>query len=135
MPIKEATANPFDAPKLREKSERPTKQDLLGSLVVLRLREYDPEFSSRFGTTQAAFLEELYVCDGEHAGVYQDKAYFGLIARQIGEALEAGQIAPARVVSGTTKAGSKWTGVDFDLDPKDLEAATAYYQSAAPAPF
>lgn len=127
--------NPFATPKTTSRTDSPAKQDLVGQIVIPRVREYHPELPSAYGTTQACFIDELIVATGEHAGRYTDVAWFGLLGRQVGEALGEGEVAPCRIVAGKTKSGGQWVGADFNLDEKDQALALKAYENNAPAPF
>lgn len=134
MPTKEKS--PFATPKTRNNdADGPVKQDLVGELIVVTLNTYNPEQPTSFGETQAAFCD-LVVVTGEHKGQYPGWAAFGLLGKQIGEAIDEGQTAPCRVTSGTSKNGQRtWIGADFDVDEDDTKLALDAYNAAAPAPF
>lgn len=129
--------SPFADVKTRtvEGSDGPRKQDIVGELVVLTLTEYNDALPTQYGETTAAFCD-LVVVTGKHAGSYTGWGAFGLLGKQIGEALDEGESHPARIISGTTKTGNRsWIGADFDVSAEDMKAGLKAFQAAEPAPF
>jgi hypothetical protein len=108
-------------------SDGPTKSELIGSRVVVELLEYDPARPTAYGSSPCAFVR-LVVLDGQHRGAVVDRYLFaGNIGRQIGEGLEVGGLAPAEVVSGKTKTGGSWFGVEWLTDEASLADAESSY--------
>ena len=99
-----------------KKSESDTdgidKSDLVGALIAFTLREYDDKLPTVHGDTTAAFVD-LVVVDGKLAGTTQERwAAFGNLGKQIGEALDEGDIAVGRITGGSQRravAGSAST--------------------------
>lgn len=135
----------FATPK---KSESDTdgidKSDLVGALIAFTLREYDDKLPTVHGDTTAAFVD-LVVVDGKLAGTTQERwAAFGNLGKQIGEALDEGDIAVGRITSGKSASGRSWFGIDYAEEPADFAAAekaleaavaTAQAPAASDAPF
>ena len=78
-----------------------TKSDSSAPLITFTLREYDDnKLPTVHGDTTAAFVD-LVVVDGKLAGTTQERwAAFGNLGKQIGEALDEGDIAVGRITSG-----------------------------------
>ena len=130
-----AKKSPFAIPKsrTRDENDKPTKQDLVGELIVVTLTSYNPALPTTYGSPPAAFCD-LIVVSGKHHGRYDGWAAFGLLGKQIGEALEEGQTAPCRVISGS-KGNRSWIEADFNVSAEDTAAALDAYNATAPAPF
>jgi hypothetical protein len=106
-------------------TDKPRKDDLVGSLVVITLRAYDPAFPTEYGTNAMAEFD-LVVVEGRHAGYREaGRREFGTLARQVGTALQPGQTALGRYASGNGSGGRSWFGVTWADDPADFKAAEA----------
>lgn len=103
--------------------DRPSKDALMGSLVVVTLDEYDPKCDTEYGEQPMAQFD-LVVVDGPFAGYREEKRReFGNLGKQIGAALSIGDVAVGRYTGGTGNAGRKWYGIEWAEEPGDFDAA------------
>lgn len=103
--------------------DRPTKESLVGSLVAITAVGYDANFPTSYGDQPMAEFD-LLVVDGKFAGyVEESRREFGNLAKQIGTALQRGEMALGRIESGTGARGRVWYGVRWAEDPSDFAAA------------
>lgn len=113
----------------------PRKGDLVGDLLVIRMRDYEPEFETKYGA-QASALFDLFVVDGKHAGYKEaDRREFGNLAQQIGDGLETGDIGCGRYVTGQGAQGRAWFGIEWVEDDEELARAEAAWLSSGEAGF
>ena len=113
----------FATPKVAEHGDELGKDDLLDTLAVFQVTEYDPEASTKYGTT-ATVICHTTVCEGELAGTVEERFFAaGNLAKQIGEALDVGDMAPGRIVKGTSANGRSWYGITWATEEADLKAA------------
>lgn len=123
----------FTTPKSPDHSDELGKSDLLDCLAVFKVTEYEAESKTRFGTS-ATVRAHVTVIDGAHAGRVEPMFFAaGNLARQIGEALDPGQMAPGRIVTGKSSNGKDWFGIEWATSEEDLARAEAAL-SGAPAP-
>lgn len=128
----------FDNPTKVEHEERGevmylSKEDLVGSTVVVQLKEYDPEFIGQHGPTTRAICD-LYVFDGTHAGTLQaDSHFFGNLASQLSQ-IGVGQTSVCIFQTGKSKRGGSWFGASFGIDNKQYDKALKAAQAAADKP-
>ena len=101
------------------------KDDLVGALAIFKVVDYDPETTTKYGVT-ATTTCEVTVVDGPHAGTVEPRFFAaGNLARQIGAGLDPGQMAPGRIVTGSSANGRSWYGITWATDPADLQKAEA----------
>ena len=101
------------------------KDDLLDALIVVKVKEYNPDTETKYGRT-ATLIAHVTVVDGAHAGEVEPRFYAaGNLARQIGDALDEGAMAPGRIRKGDSANGRQWYGIEWCSDPEDLAAAEA----------
>lgn len=105
------------------RSDELGKDDILDQLAVFEVIDYDPETNTKYGTSPTITCQ-VTVIDGDHAGRVEPDFYAaGNLARQIGEALDAGQMAPGRIIKGTSANGRSWYGINWTSDSSDLRRA------------
>lgn len=111
------------------------KGDLLGALCVFKVLEYEPQAMTKYGSS-AAVRCEVTVVDGPHAGRVEPGFFAaGNLARQIGDALDVGTMAPGRVRQGGSPTGRTWWGVEWAVAEEDLaRAERAVTGTAGPPP-
>lgn len=120
----------FATPRTPERSDGFTKEDLLNELIVVQVDDYDPKTPTKYGTS-ATLLATVTVVTGELAGVVEPRFYCaGNLARQIGEALDVGAMAPGRIIKGQSATGRDWFGIEWATDPGDLKAAETAVRGA-----
>lgn len=121
----------FATPKIADRGDELNKDDIVGDLAVFEVVDFDPNTVTKYGTSPT-LNAVVTVVDGDHAGRVESRFYAaGNLARQIGGALEPGQMAPGRIVQGSSANGRSWYGIDWAVDPADLQRAE---QAMAPAP-
>jgi hypothetical protein len=114
--------------------EELTKEDLLGALIIISVDDFNPQTATKFGTS-ATLLATVTVVDGPLAGTVEPRFYCaGNLARQIGNGLDVGQMAPGRIVKGLSAGGREWFGVEWATTVQDLEAAEAAMRPLPAAP-
>lgn len=112
--------------------EKPGKQDLVGVLVAIELRDYQPDYETKYGV-QPMVEFDLIAVDGKLAGYAEEnRREFGNLARQIGVALKPGETGLGRYVAGEGNQGRRWFGIEWAVDDADYTAAE---KALAPAPF
>ena len=117
----------FSKPSGPQSGDRIPKRELVGSRVVLKLLEYDPARPTEYGESACAFVD-LTVIDGQHAGTRDERYLFaGNAGKQIGEGLDVDGLAPAVVVSGKTKRGGEYFGVEWLTDEVALAEIEPLY--------
>jgi hypothetical protein len=126
----------FATPRTPQQSDGFTKEDLLNELIVVQVDDYDPKTPTKYGTS-ATLLGTVTVVTGELAGVVEPRFYCaGNLARQIGEALDVGSMAPGRIIKGQSASGRDWFGIEWATEQGDLksaeEAVMKVYKTAAP---
>ncbi len=110
-------------------SDEIPKADLIGALVAITLKGYDPERPTSYGRSECATLD-LWVLDGPYGGTQEtDRCFFGLLARQI-SALEVGHTGVGRIVAGGSES-RPWTGITWSSADADYAAAEAAMKSAS----
>lgn len=116
--------------------DRPTKDQLVGSLIAITGGDYDPAFDTSYGEQPMAEFD-LVVIDGEFAGYTEDaRREFGNLAKQIGAALNRGELGLGRIESGTGNKGRTWFGIKWAEEPGDFAAAEkALSGTKSKAPF
>jgi hypothetical protein len=124
----------FATPRTPQQSDGFTKEDLLNELIVIQVDDYDPNTPTKYGPS-ATLLGTVTVVTGELAGVVEPRFYCaGNLARQIGEALDVGSMAPGRIIKGQSANGRDWFGIEWATERGDLEAAEKAIRTAqAPA--
>jgi len=117
----------FTTPRTQSagQGEELTKEDLLGALIVISVDDFNPQTATKYGTS-ATLLATVTVVDGPHAGTVEPRFYCaGNLARQIGNGLDVGQMAPGRIVQGQSSGGREWFGIEWATAEQDLQAAEA----------
>jgi hypothetical protein len=124
----------FATPRTPQQSDGFTKEDLLNELIVVQVDDYDPKTPTKYGTS-ATLLGTVTVVTGELAGVVEPRFYCaGNLARQIGDALDVGTMAPGRIVKGQSANGRDWFGIEWTADAKDVAAAEKAVRTAQEGP-
>lgn len=114
-------------------ADSPRKADLVGSLVVVEMRDSNPAFETTYGPQFMAEFD-LTVIDGSHAGFReQGRREFGNLGKQIAQ-LKPGQTGVGRIVTGQGSQGRAWFGFEFSTDDADYAAADAALTSGAVEP-
>jgi hypothetical protein len=110
-------------PDQAPKGEFADKEQLVGRLAIVTLKEFDDAYVGNFGRTEKAVVDILDVEDGtpqEH----KDFWCYGLLARQIAKYLDPGESGLGRVESGPSKTGGNpWYGFGFSDSDDDLKRA------------
>ena len=113
-----------------DQGDKPRKDDLVGSLVAITMRDYDGECVTKYGK-QAMAEFDLVVVDGDRAGYVEEaRREFGNLAQQIGDGLEPGDMGVGRYISGEGNQGRKWFGIEWAEDEGDFAAAEAALSKA-----
>lgn len=106
--------------------DRPTKGDLVGALLVVELREYDPAKATKGNRTTPMAVVNVTVVDGDLAGtVLDDYALFGNVAKQIAKGLDLRETGVGWITTGVNDAGNEWFGIEWAEDEADFDAAAA----------
>lgn len=121
----------FAKPKVPEGNpDELDKRDLVDAEIVLKVEKYDPQTQTKYGVSPTAKCH-VVVVTGEYAGKSGPLFLAGNAGKQAGEALEEGEMAPARIVSGTGANGKPWFGVDWNADAEQVERAKAAVEQIA----
>lgn len=112
-------------------AEKPRKEDLVGALLVVTMRQYDPACATKYGD-QAMAEFDLLVVNGNRAGyVEKERREFGNLAMQIGRGLQPGDRGVGRYISGEGNQGRRWFGMEWSEDDADYAAAEAALKPAS----
>jgi hypothetical protein len=112
-------------PNGADHGEKPRKEDLVGALLVVMMRKYDPVCATKYGD-QAMAEFDLLVVDGSRAGYAErERREFGNLAVQIGRGLSPGERGVGRFISGIGNQGRHWFGMEWSEDDADYTAAKA----------
>jgi len=104
---------------------KPRKEDLVGALLVVTMKRYDPVSATKYGK-QAMAEFDLLVVDGSRAGYAETaRREFGNLAVQIGRGLQPGDRGVGRYISGEGTQGRRWFGMEWSEDDADYNAAEA----------
>lgn len=125
MPIKRIGA-PESAPTIKRvqpqaQGEYVTKEALQDHLVVITMRSYEPDFAGSYGVTPKAVVD---IIDTETGERHYDFHGFGNLGKQLGSALQPGEVGAGRIVTGPTKDGrNAWWGFEFAQTDEDYARA------------
>lgn len=113
------------------------KKDLVGAIIAVDVVDYDPKYEGNFGANPRVTVD-MIVCSGPHKGKREDSKYFSNnLAVQINKAAAGGSTV-VRVVSGKSKYGTDWFGVEAVSEQEFADALALVQEAtsqAAPAPF
>lgn len=124
-PIKNVAAP--TAPKLKVLSnaapadgDRLTKEGMLDRTWLVTLHEYTPDYEGQYGPSPRAIVD-LREVDGD--GEATRHWLWATAAKQVGEALEPGEVAVGKFVTMTSKGGREYSGWSWVSDPLVLAKA------------
>lgn len=107
-----------------------TKEDLVDAVVVFGLTDYEPDHVGKYGPAPKAVVD-LFVATGDHTGRLQsDTFFFGTMASQVSQ-IGVGNTAVGKVVTGKSKKGRDFFGVDFGVSASQAKKALALAQKAS----
>ena len=102
--------------------DRVTKEDLVGSLIVFAVEDYDPNHEGNYGPSPQVDVQ-LVIVTGLKAGQRLDRwRTWGVLAKQMG-AIGVGKTGIAKVASGAGKSGRRWFGLDWNVTPQETSLA------------
>lgn len=117
------------------------KEDLDGAIIAFDVVDYDAKYEGNFGPNPRITVD-LIVCSGDHKGTKQDTTYFSNnLAVQMHKAAAGDGATVVRVVSGASKYGTRWYGVeavsesDFATALEVVKSVIAEAGQPATAPF
>lgn len=105
--------------------QEPTKQDLLGELIVFMVVRYEPDYLTSYGTKPKA-VALLNVLTGPLSGEqFPDWSVVGPMADQMA-ACARDQLTGARVVTRTSEVHRQYVAIDLVLSATDRLAVLEY---------
>jgi hypothetical protein len=117
------TVPQFKPTKPREEIDGLDKKDVVGCIIAFKVKEYRTDAPTSYGPSPRVD-GTVWVLDGDLEGtVHEETAFFGNIAKQIGEDAEPGDFRLGVVTTGQSASGRPWYGFDDRASDADVVRA------------